>query len=143
MVTKSEQLIHELCRNGKLEEHRKILSQIVKEIEDLDCIISCHYLNNESYIEQRTDIEVKSHIRISLKANRTDPLEIIWDILHEYGHHLSGKKNKEDLTLEREKEAWGYALIEAKKYFDSEEELACFEKYKNLCLKTYSMTYIR
>lgn len=133
-----DQLLVELCANGRLSEYREILEAIISSIRKSNCKISCKYNDHVTSIVQSNENDGRqSHIRISLIKKREQPLHIIWEILHEYGHHLSGKRNEGDSDIDRENEAWNNAFVEMKKYFNSKVDFDSFENYKLKCLKTY------
>jgi hypothetical protein len=133
-----DQLIEELCTCGHVSEYKEIIKKIVSSIRSSNCKISCTYNNDITLISQPKEEDGRmSHIRISLKNEREHPIILIWEILHEYGHHLSGRRRDQDSDIEREIAAWDYAFIEMKKYFNSEQDFESFEKYRIKCLETY------
>ena len=129
------QKINEFCVKGNLEEFRNILQDIFHKIEKGNCTISARY-----------DSEISSHvdsiIRISLLPIYKKPLHILWTILHEFGHCLSGAIDKKDeynleVRIASEEKAWEYAEKELLKFPVLLEWNADFKNYKNECLKTY------
>lgn len=105
MSDKSLRLIKEISHKGNLGEFEPTLERIIQMIHASDCSLSCCYICENSRIEQAIDNSFKSHIRISFKRVKDKPIHIIWDIFHEFGHHLSGKPNGMERTVERESQA--------------------------------------
>jgi len=132
------QLLNELCSNGHLEKHRKVLSKILNEIHDSNCKISCRYDKIGSNIEQHRE-EGYPHIRISLVAVE-EPLNIIWAILHEFGHYKSGKPNGET-KMEREIIAWDIAENSLKQYLELLVDFDSFQRHKDYCLSSYIKSF--
>jgi hypothetical protein len=125
----------ELIRHGKLDLFENTLGKIIESIIKENCLISCNYKSDKASIEHK---ENGSIIRIGFAENKSNPIHYIWDILHEYGHLLSGKPIKGvNNTLEREKLAWDIAFKEIKKYPDLLKNIHDFENYREFCLKTY------
>lgn len=73
----------------------------------------------------------------------SDSKELIWDMLHEFGHHQDvipipkGKENDDRLMLEREKRAWENADTEFKLYPELSKDVNGYEFYKKSCLRSY------
>ena len=79
----------------------------------------------------------KTHIRIGFKKAKEKPIHYIWDILHEFGHYLSGLPNRHERTFDRELQAWELGLEQLKKYPELFAQVEDFEKYRENCLATY------
>lgn len=137
MNNKIEKIKLEICQKGNLNEFESIIEIIINVIIDSGCKISCCDTCETSRIEQSIDDTEINHIRISFKDKTEKPIHFIWDILHEYGHHLSGKPNGKEKSYSRESLAWdlGYATLikipELKDYCDD------YKNYKEKCLTTY------
>lgn len=127
-------LLDEFCDKGKLEPHRETLFQILSDIHENGCKVSARYDADYSNIDPNT---VKpNHIRISL-SKVSKPLDVIWILLHEYGHYLSGPRKTQDTKIYREELAWQLADNELKKYVNLHSEMESYETCKNKCLQSY------
>jgi len=121
----------EICQKGKLAGYESIISILIDQIDASDCKISCCDTCETSSIVQYWDSSERDHIKIGFLYPRERPIHYIWEILHEFGHHLSGKPVKgEEKTVAREELAWEHALIELKKHDGLVEELNDFMSYK-------------
>lgn len=128
------QLINEICKNGLLEEYRDTIRAILEEIFANGAKVSCKYNETASNIDR--DRVRPYHIRVSMIEVK-HPLNIIWNILHEYGHYLDWPVKQEDSRIDREKTAWRYAEQMLPKYPKLLDGIAYFEHHKNWCLSTY------
>jgi len=131
----NDRVLNEICSKGNLGGYRETLKIILEGILNANCCLSISDISNRSSIEQLKN--KSSHIRIGLKNKRSNNLSVIWDILHEYGHHLSGFPTYKQPKINREKKAWNYAEIELKKHTKLIEKFGDFKEYKKCCLKTY------
>jgi hypothetical protein len=98
-------------------------------------------LNNQS----SSFLHSKSLIRINIKDNPGRQIRYIWNLLHEYGHYLSGDRlmgYTELDELAREEEAWENALKEIQKYPILLNEINDFNYHKEFCLKNYRLKHI-
>jgi len=127
-------LIDEICTIGKLEQYRKTLTSILTIIQNNGCSISTRYDVRYSNIEQ--NIGSSSRIRVSM-INVANPLDIIWKLLHEYGHYLSGPKMLKDTLMQREELAWTYADKLVQLYPDLVAKIDDYETCKEVCLDSY------
>ena len=130
-------LKREICHKGNLSQFENTVGKILVSIFESDCSISCCDTCGTSSIEQATDGTFKTQIRIGFKRQKEKPIHYLWDILHEFGHHLSGLPNDTERSIERESEAWDLGLEQLRKYpelFDYEDN---YKKYSEICLKTY------
>ncbi len=137
--SKSIQKVNEFCKEGNLEEYREILQDIFQKIENANCRITARYDSDFSVHEENNG---KCLIRISLRNNNVVPINILWTIFHEFGHHISGtieKKDENDFNKKilSEKNAWRNAKIEVLKYPSLNCRIDEFEKFRNECLETY------
>jgi Zn-dependent peptidase ImmA (M78 family) len=83
------QTVRELVDKGKLSDFQAELYLIIKEIYTEKCGIVCEDEEKYSRIEPMPFSESKPIIHIGLK-DRESPVDIIWSILHEFGHLLQG-----------------------------------------------------
>lgn len=137
MTEKINKLNKEICHKSGLTGYEETIEKILKFIFESNCTISCCDTCTTSSIEQSKNAEFKSRIKIGFKKPKEKPIHFIWDILHEFGHHLSGLPNGKEKTLDREKEAWHFGLIELEKYSQLIEHKSDYLMYRESCLKTY------
>ncbi|MBI5539790.1 MAG: hypothetical protein HY951_07010 [Bacteroidia bacterium] len=136
---KIEQRVNEFCYKGNLEEYRDILKDLFQKIYDSGCQISTR---DDSVVSQHETINEKCLIRISLHPINNIPIQTLWTIFHEFGHHLSGAINKKDendwnIRYASEERAWEQAKIEVLKYPTLSKQINDFDKYKTKCLEDY------
>lgn len=92
-------VVEEICAKAKLEIHYgALLEQVVTRIEAGGCEVMTREDGIPSSYDPCTEPPI---IRVNVKNVET-PFKVFWDLLHEFGHHLSGKRQAEDETLERE-----------------------------------------
>ncbi len=129
-----DRLVNELCKNGNLENHREPLASLLDLIHKSGVKVSTRYDMPSSSYEAYVDADKR--IRVSL-YDLTDPLDVIWEIMHEFGHHLSGERKPEDDTMAREELAWLYAdnLLQQFPYFISFKKQ--YDTCKQNCLHSY------
>lgn len=137
MTDKLEKLKREFCHKGSLTQFENVVGKILVSIFESDCSISCCDTCETSSIEQATDGTFKTRIRIGFKRPKEKSIHYIWDILHEFGHHLSGLPNGTERSIERESKAWDLGLEQLRKYPELIEHEDDYTKYRELCLKTY------
>ena len=131
---KDSRLLDEVCSVGKLEDYRETLRYIFLLINESGCKVSTRY--DVGYSNINDSVENGSHIRISLVAVQY-PLDIIWKLLHEYGHFLSGKRQPTDSTIYREELAWKYADELLERYPELVIHKDAYERCKEECLISY------
>lgn len=124
-------IIDEICNKGDLESYRTIISSIYIIIQNEGFELLTRYDIGQSSLNWSN-----KSIRISLK--KKDNLFILWDLLHEFGHLLSKRKDEKDMILGREKVAWDYAEIELKKHDKLIAHLNNFCSYRDYCLSSYN-----
>ena len=141
---KKQRKLDEFCSEGNLEHYREELRVIFDMIELGGCNISSR---TDEHSSQHSFSKEGCMIRVSLKSCYDDPLDIIWTILHEYGHHLSGMSAVGRLSrehkLDRERKAWDHAeklLPQFPRLFQNKE---AFNHYREQCLNTYNEGYMR
>lgn len=137
-----EQKVNEFCRDGNLESYRPELTVIFQRIWDKGCKISARY-----------DMHACSHvfepgclIRISFIKPFCHIEEMIWTILHEFGHHLSGYISKREeesrvTKVPRERLAWELARLEVLRYPRLAKQVEDFDRYAALLLEGYIKEY--
>lgn len=131
---KSYQLAREICHITKSEKLFDVIQKIIFDICQNKVGISPTKSQDATYIEY--SISEQFNAIIKLRINENEPTEIvIWDILHEYGHFLSGKPDK--TTIKREIEAWNKAYVILKDYSELISLEDSFFTYQEFCLKTY------
>lgn len=131
--------IDEFCEVGNLEEFREIITDIFNEIAKEGCRIStrtdfgpaCHNFQKED-----------CYIKIPILKYVANPIDAIWVILHEFGHHLSGdipitELHKDDVKLNREIEAWNIARIYVNRFPLLKDRIAEFNLYAENCIDSY------
>lgn len=139
MVNKELRKVDEFCVKGSLHEYRDVLLAIFRRITEAGCQIC----SREDCSISNHDFEAdKCQIRISLLKVYEDPLEIIWTILHEFGHHLSGRIDRAKLDdpifrMAREQEAWERARIEVLIYPVLADNISHFDSYSLRLLDNY------
>lgn len=133
-VQQNPRLLDEICANGKLEEFRDTIKEILDEIHQRGCKVSTQYVRPTSSFEWYTPhppmIRVKMHLN-------DQPLHIVWALLHEYGHFLSGKRQASDEKMGRENLAWKHADKLVSQFPQLSKHNASYSKYRKTCLKTY------
>ncbi|WP_075351364.1 hypothetical protein [Algoriphagus marinus] len=135
--------INEFCQNGNLEEFRQVLILIFEKIENENCSISARYDRGASVHEfQNSNGECK--IRIPIMNYCDNPIEAIWVILHEFGHHMSGaislsdfRKAGNEFILDRELKAWDYARNELIKIPELLSRIKDFDSFAGKCIASY------
>jgi hypothetical protein len=138
MRSKIDRTIDEFCNIGKLESFRTSVSQLFKHIEASGCTISSRQDEKRSSHEFNNK---KCIMRICLLDIYNEPIEIIWTILHEFGHHITGKPSEKQIDfsskLDRERIAWQEGRLIALNFPAFTERIYDFDKYANHCLQTY------
>lgn len=125
------QRVGEFCDAGGLEEYREEVELIFAKIYEKECRISSQVYDTQCKHEFFPD---GCLIRISFKKPFDKVEEMIWTILHEFGHHLSGRIpmcDQEDKSkiVAREKEAWRLARLEVLRYPRLAAQMADFDRY--------------
>lgn len=129
-----EQLVNELCVNGNLVKFRETIYRMLTVIYQNGATVSCKYNETASNIDSNP--ERPKHIRVSMIQVK-DPLNIVWNIMHEYGHYLDWPRIIDHTVIEREENAWKLAEIEIQKYPQLVKEIERFKKHRDWCLETY------
>jgi len=100
-----EQLVNALCANGHLEIYRETINDLLDEINAAGATVSC---NNVAALNIDPSEDRPSHIRVSMIQVKI-PLNIVWNILHEFGHYQDYPRAPEHSTIQREITAWELA----------------------------------
>lgn len=136
----TQRKVNEFCVEGNLEEYRSTLSEIFSNIHSGNCRICARYDKGPS-IHEFPSNNKKCIIRIPVKRFLHNPIETIWTILHEFGHHVSGSIEKSELTdamtIKREEEAWEYARDFLKNHDELRTGIDEFNIYADRCLNSY------
>lgn len=133
-LSKLQRTTQEFIKEGKLHEYSDEVTAIIKKIDVEGCGISCHYRADEA--SSHSFGPGNTYIRIAM-VGKNHPLHIIWDILHEYGHFLSGLPDTNGPNLKRELLAWDFACKELELYPRLKSFTANFDAYKEYCLVGY------
>lgn len=106
LKSRRERLLDEICETAHLQSYRATLSEIVAKIEEDGCWVYTDHYGTESVYT--SPLDCAPIIRLSL-VGIDKPLWVIWRLLHEYGHHLSGRRQLNDTDIMREELAWNHA----------------------------------
>ncbi len=106
-------LLDEFCTNGYLYNYRSTLEIIFRQVLNDGCNISTRYDSHQSCHSKNCD-NGRCRIWISLVPKRYNrPEDIIWTILHEFGHHFAPlskeDENNIDKRIQNEEGAWDWA----------------------------------
>jgi hypothetical protein len=135
-INKSTQLAKEISKKIGTKDYQDIILRILNNIKKGNKFdISSCYCCPETMIETDKTGENKPHIRLKLNKDIKKPEHIIWEILHEYGHCLSGIP--EIPSINREIEAWDKAYLKLLKYPKLKIMEQSFFDYQKNCLETY------
>jgi len=128
-------LLEEFCREGNLHNYRFSLVKIFAAIDLNPCKISCQYISPASSI---TFLPEGPIIRVAIKG-RKNPLHIIWDLLHEYGHFVIGpnETNDKNKMAVNEYHAWKFVSKMMARLPELDRYKIEYEQYKQECLSTY------
>lgn len=128
-------LVEEICAKAKLDvAYHATLAQLITRIEAGGCDVMTREDGIPSSYYPCTDRP--PIIRVNVKNVET-PFNVFWDLLHEYGHHLSGKRQAEDESLEREELAWQKADALIGQYPDLVLRSDEYERWKEHDINTY------
>jgi len=138
MEERLRQKINELKFYIQLEELNPLIEEIVVKIFSSGCKLMAYKNGNSKHQVTKLDCI----IFLNVSDNR-DRLHLLWDLIHEFGHHLDPDKlDKNDAhnpvdRIRREETAW----ILADSEFQKHPELFIFEEnyltYKRECLQSY------
>jgi Zn-dependent peptidase ImmA (M78 family) len=128
-------LLEEICAKAKLEiRYAALLEEVVTRIEAGGCEVYTREDGKPSSYDPYTDRP--PIIRLNVKDVEA-PFNVFWDLLHEYGHHLSGKRQEEDQTLAREEFAWKHADVLVRQCPDLLLRMGDYERSQEHDLNTY------
>jgi hypothetical protein len=122
-------LVDEICDIGKLKEFRSPLTDLITRIYAEGLKVSTRYDIGQSSI-------FRGHIRVTL-VGVIEPLDIIWEMMHEYGHFLSGERKPEDSDIQREEMAWSYADKLISSFPELLKHRDAYTICRERCLKSY------
>jgi hypothetical protein len=135
-INKSAQLAKEISAKIGTKEYHGIILKLIRRIrKGGEFEISSCYSCPASMIVTDPKGETNTHIRLKLNKDIVKSENIIWDILHEYGHCLSGIPKIPSII--REIEAWHKAYIILLKYPELQIMEKSFFDYQKSCLETY------
>jgi len=142
MSTSYNRKAEEICVKGNAPQYLGEVTKLVQAIIDDKCEIACDYSSDRSRCQQSFDDETPSKIWISVRKVRAKPIHLVWDIMHEFGHHQSGKPERGEVEdpvrrLIREELAWDKAEALLQDYSTLKMELADFLSYRDFCLIEY------
>lgn len=125
------QRVREFCDAGGLKEYEDEVQLIFARIYEEGCRIASRYDDAACVHEFHPDTCL---IRISFNKPFPEPVEMIWTILHEFGHHLAGRipvsdKKDKAKVIAREREAWELARFEVLRYSRLTERIGNFDRY--------------
>jgi len=134
----------QLIANG-LGPYEKSIAPVIRSIYEANCGIICDEHLPFSHLAQTpfNKAENRPLLFIGLK-DRKDPLEVVWSLLHEYGHVQQGEPTLAEILKDgnakqaREKDAWNRAeLIMAADPF-LRQYAQHFSQYRDTLLGSYS-----
>lgn len=135
-IDKTNRLTSEICTltdSNKLEE---VISKIILDILENNVSITLSKFHETTSIEFRESGSYKAMIKLHVKDKMTTE-DVIWDILHEFGHFLSGKPENKSPSLIREVEAWNRGYLILSNYSDLMFLESNYFAYQTSCLETY------
>ena len=128
-------LLEEICAKAKLEiRYAALLEEVVTRIEAGGCEVYTREDGKPSSYDPYTDRP--PIIRLNVKDVEA-PFNVFWDLLHEYGHHLSGTRQQGDDDLAREELSWEHADLIVQQYPDLLLRIDDYERSKEHDLNTY------
>ncbi len=98
--------IHQRIQSTKITHHGINSDQLLKFISEAGVKVSTCYDVGHSNFEDCNDHIPRIWINL---INVVHPLDIVWELMHEYGHYMSGKRKPGEITLESEILAWSHA----------------------------------
>ena len=133
-LIKAIQLTREICYRTKSDNLFDIIHTIVSDIcqHRVGIVITDYY--ETTSIEFSKSEFYDAIIRLKIKDDETTE-QVLWNILHEYGHFLSGKPDK--ISITREIEAWNKAYLVLLKYPQLVSLEQSFFGHQEICLGTY------
>jgi hypothetical protein len=133
--------VNEFVQNGNLTKYESELREIFTDIDICGCKISARY-DPDTRSSHSVDESGNCRIQISLKKGvHSNELDIIWIILHEFGHHFapikSEHKNVIDEIIMSEERAWDWAEKKIMTFDSLSAEFKSFTACKIRYLNTY------
>lgn len=131
---KTNQLVREIYSLTGSNNLSDIFCSVISAITDKNVSISISQLYERSSIQYNNTGKYSAIIRIKVEKNSQEK-QVLWNILHEYGHFLSGPTNNPNIT--REIEAWNKAYCVLTNYGELISLEQSFFEYQVSCLRTY------
>jgi hypothetical protein len=136
--------IRQLIANG-IAPYEKSIAPIIRSIYEANCGIVCDEHISFSHLEQTpfNKTDNRPLLFIGLK-DRKDPLDVVWSILHEYGHIQQGPPGldevlkTENAEQAREKDAWDRAQCMMEQDPALKIYARHFTDYRDALLSSYS-----
>ncbi len=132
-VKKIDKLVNEICHKANVECYRATIKTILESIYGHGAVVSCTEHSSASSI-------YKNHIRLSTVEIKV-PVNIIWSLLHEFGHYLDGPRQPEHIQLDREINAWKIAETWVDKYPQLILKKSSFKEFRAWCMNSYYNDY--
>lgn len=139
MINKIQLKVAEIKSYFELRNFDDIIERIIHEIYNANCKLMVN--PNATYSKHQVT-SIDCIIILGVNKDRNE-LEILWDLLHEFGHHSDpnklskGDSQNVNERIRREKTAWAYADEE----FKSNQLLHVYKDnyiaYRDSCLNTY------
>lgn len=131
------QIIDEFCIGWGLDPYRICVATAIQIAKDKEFSVSIWRNGLRSKINWEQCI-----IQIAIPENSKGRLSILWDLLHEIGHLLTGRPKENELiaenALEREEKAWDIAWnIVIDKMPSLQDAYNDFNNHKKECLRSY------
>ena len=137
-VQQNPRILNEVCKKGNLEQYRQIVKELFDFINKHGCRIATQYHRPTSTLDWSPP--TGPIIRLNPEVH-SEPLHVIWILLHEFGHFLSGKPQTPHLNnqqrWERELLAWEHADQQLNKFPVLLPYMESYIHQRANCLKTY------
>lgn len=124
-----------------IKELNHIIEEAIQNIYNSDCFIMI-----SGQLERSKHNTTPHDCYIVLGTNeQRDRLHLLWDLFHEFGHHLDENKLTEadkfnsEKRLIREKTAWQYADEIFLRYPELEKYESNYLEYRSSCLSSYEI----
>jgi hypothetical protein len=139
VVGKGSFKVNKLCERFGLEQYRTSIEAIFENIHGHGILTDI-----QDRKDSRKGDPFRREIIIIGVKDRSDPLHIIWSILHEFGHYLDTSEvgdNFAEKQLYREKLAWDIGFEELKKYPDLYKHKQSYLERADYCIELYKAKY--
>jgi hypothetical protein len=109
--SKVKNIVRHLVEKGNLLSYKEELVIIISKVYFEGCFIHVDEHKSSSSITSNPFRPSNSRTLVIGIKDRNEPIEILWSILHEYGHIIQGHPSPDilkdrQLQYEREAEAW-------------------------------------